>query len=227
PAAATAVPARPDPPARGHSRSSRRRLRRTAALLPAALAAPAAACAAIAAAPWWSAGPGRRHRAARRCRPRSPGSAKARPCTGRSAPGSLPAGRCRAGAPTAGRAAVPGNRCRQGKMAEAERRSRTRAPWVSTHWNSYTRGKPAYSAYIIIYQGVTPEEQMVEQVKPATIYYSRPWKDEYGTGVSSEMFHLPHKNMREMVQHACGEYAGKTTSTICLDNGMSASLKYP
>jgi len=67
---------------------------------------------------------------------------------------------------------------------------------------------------------------MVEQANPATIYDSRPWKDEYGPGVSSEMVDLPYKNMSEMVHHACVEYAGKTAFTICLDNGMSASLKY-
>src|SRR5690606_35835177 len=71
-----------------------------------------------------------------------------------------------------------------------------------------------------------PERHMVEQTSPAAFYDARPWQDEYGPGVPTELTPLPYKNLGEMVRHACVEYAAQTACTICLDNGMSASLKY-
>src|SRR5690625_3061139 len=70
------------------------------------------------------------------------------------------------------------------------------------------------------------EIQMVEQTSPAAFYDARPWKDEYGPGVPAEFTPLSYRNLGEMVRHACVEYAAQTAFTICLDNGMSASLKY-
>ncbi|NLO80780.1 MAG: AMP-binding protein [Xanthomonadaceae bacterium] len=67
---------------------------------------------------------------------------------------------------------------------------------------------------------------MVEHTSPAEFYDSRPWKDEYGPGISPELVPLPYKNLGELVRQACIEYAAKTAFTICLDNGMTASLKY-
>ncbi|HEX5514977.1 MAG TPA: AMP-binding protein, partial [Gammaproteobacteria bacterium] len=67
---------------------------------------------------------------------------------------------------------------------------------------------------------------MVEQASHAAFYDSRPWKKEYGPGVSPELTPLPYRNLGEMVRHACVEYAARSAFTICLDNGMSASLKY-
>lgn len=49
---------------------------------------------------------------------------------------------------------------------------------------------------------------------------------EYGPGVSPELTPLPYRSLGEMVRHACVEYAAHSAFTICLDNGMSASLKY-
>lgn len=70
------------------------------------------------------------------------------------------------------------------------------------------------------------EIQMVEQTSPAAFYDARPWEDEYGPGVPAELTPLSYRNLGEMVRHACVEYAAQTAFTICLDNGMSASLKY-
>jgi long-chain acyl-CoA synthetase len=67
---------------------------------------------------------------------------------------------------------------------------------------------------------------MVEQANAAAFYDSRPWKKEYGPGVSPELVPLPFKNLGEMVRHQAVEYAGNPAFTICLDNGMTATLKY-
>lgn len=67
---------------------------------------------------------------------------------------------------------------------------------------------------------------MVEQENPAAFYDARPWKKEYGPGISTELLPLPYQNLAEMVRQASVEYAAKTAFTICLDNGMTASLSY-
>jgi long-chain acyl-CoA synthetase len=70
------------------------------------------------------------------------------------------------------------------------------------------------------------EESMVEHENSAAFYDSRPWKKEYGPDISAELLPLPYKNLAEMVRQASVEYAAKTAFTICLDNGMTASLSY-
>lgn len=67
---------------------------------------------------------------------------------------------------------------------------------------------------------------MAEQDNPAAFYDSRPWKKEYGPDISTELQPLPHASLAELVRQTSQEYAAKTAFTICLDNGMTASLSY-
>lgn len=67
---------------------------------------------------------------------------------------------------------------------------------------------------------------MAEQDKLAAFYDSRPWRNEYGPNIPAELQPLPYKNLAEMVRQASQEYADKTAFTICLENGMTASLSY-
>ncbi len=67
---------------------------------------------------------------------------------------------------------------------------------------------------------------MEETKDYAAFYDAQPWAGEWGPGVPKEPEPLPYRNMAELIRRASIDYAGNTAFTICLDNGMDASLKY-
>jgi len=67
---------------------------------------------------------------------------------------------------------------------------------------------------------------MADFADPAAFYDSRPWTDAYGPGIPRDLSPLPFKNLAEMVRRASVGYAGKPAYSICLANGMTASLKF-
>lgn len=60
----------------------------------------------------------------------------------------------------------------------------------------------------------------------AAFYDGEPWSNGWGPGVARQFSPLPYRNLGELVRRASVDYAGKTAFTICLDNGLNASLKY-
>jgi long-chain acyl-CoA synthetase len=67
---------------------------------------------------------------------------------------------------------------------------------------------------------------MVEQVGSGAFYNSRPWRNEYGPGIPKDFSPLPYKSLGELIRRASVEYAGKPAYSICLDNGLNATLKF-
>ncbi len=59
----------------------------------------------------------------------------------------------------------------------------------------------------------------------ARVYDSKPWAGEYGVG-SVEFAPLPYRNLPEMIRAASREYATKPAFSICLDNGLNATIDY-
>ncbi|MCC5856729.1 MAG: AMP-binding protein [Ectothiorhodospiraceae bacterium] len=57
-------------------------------------------------------------------------------------------------------------------------------------------------------------------------YDDRPWLSSYGEGVAAELETLPDRSINELLRRSAREYADKTAFTLCLDNGMHASLNY-
>jgi Acyl-CoA synthetases (AMP-forming)/AMP-acid ligases II len=53
-----------------------------------------------------------------------------------------------------------------------------------------------------------------------------PWLKEYGPGISRELKQLPQANLAQLVRDSAATYADKPAFTICLDNGLNATLTY-
>lgn len=64
------------------------------------------------------------------------------------------------------------------------------------------------------------------QQDPQAFYDSKPWLKEYGPGVEPEFKPMPDRSMAELLRRSADKYAANTAFTICLDNGMTASLTY-
>jgi len=57
-------------------------------------------------------------------------------------------------------------------------------------------------------------------------YASRPWLQSYADNVSREFSPLPDTNLAQLIRRASREHAERIAFTLCLDNGMHASLSY-
>ncbi|KAB7628299.1 AMP-binding protein [Alkalilimnicola sp. S0819] len=67
---------------------------------------------------------------------------------------------------------------------------------------------------------------MAEHQDPSGFYDSMPWREEYGPGVAKDFRAPAFRNVVELIRRSGTDYAGKTAFTICLDNGLHASLRY-
>lgn len=64
------------------------------------------------------------------------------------------------------------------------------------------------------------------EVSTGEFYDARPWLRSYGEGVGAELEALPDRNISELIRRSARQYADKTAFTLCLDNGMHASLNF-
>ncbi|MGD8430656.1 MAG: AMP-binding protein, partial [Ectothiorhodospiraceae bacterium] len=53
-----------------------------------------------------------------------------------------------------------------------------------------------------------------------------PWLDEYGPATIREFQPLPERTLTELVRRSSRDNAARIAFTICLDNGLTASLSY-
>lgn len=60
----------------------------------------------------------------------------------------------------------------------------------------------------------------------SAFYGAKPWLKSYGPDVPTELEPLPYANLAELGRQVAQQYADKTAFTICLDNGLHASLSY-
>lgn len=66
---------------------------------------------------------------------------------------------------------------------------------------------------------------MTEHLDHAQAYDSRPWEDEYG--LEDVAFRpLPQTTLPELIRDTSKQYANQNAFSICLDNGLTASLTY-
>ena len=65
-----------------------------------------------------------------------------------------------------------------------------------------------------------------ETQEAAAFYDSRPWLAHYAPDVAGELQPLADASLVEVIQRVCREHAARTAFTICLDNGLHASLTY-
>jgi len=66
----------------------------------------------------------------------------------------------------------------------------------------------------------------MEAVTTTPAGQDRPWLNEYGAGVPRELEQLPYANLAQLVSASAAKYATKPAFTICLDNGLNATLTY-
>ncbi len=57
-------------------------------------------------------------------------------------------------------------------------------------------------------------------------YDARPWLHSYGEGVGTELDTLPDRTLGALIRRSARTYEDKTAFTLCLDNGMHASLSF-
>ncbi len=68
---------------------------------------------------------------------------------------------------------------------------------------------------------------MADNARDAKAFYdSRPWLQAYGEGIPHELPRPDHQSVAELIRSASRQHRDRIAYTLCLDNGMHASLRY-
>lgn len=66
----------------------------------------------------------------------------------------------------------------------------------------------------------------MQRTRTSSVDTERPWYREYGPGVSPDFTPLPERDMAELVRRVAAEFRDGKAFTVCLDNGLDASLSF-
>ena len=68
--------------------------------------------------------------------------------------------------------------------------------------------------------------QNTQRDEASEFYGAKPWLNTYGEDVPRHLEPLPFANLADLVKQVSKEFATKTAFTVCLDNGLNASLTF-